>query len=223
MTGHGKCISISKTALLVIDVQMAFVHRDEQGMPRSTPMAETNIRRLLEGFRNAGGKIIHIHHHSLEDGSPFAAGLLGAAVQEFAKPSPGESTYIKHVNSGFIGTSLEDDLRQDGVEHLILCGATANQCVESTARKQIVAQAPLVGELRADAKTPLADIPGRVELRIHRRQDIRDDARNGSHPEPISRVIADAEHRQTPVLVEDASRPRHRENLSDARSLIRGM
>ena len=134
MTGHGKCISISKTALLVIDVQMAFVHRDEQGVPRSTPMAETNIRRLLEGFRNVGGKIIHIHHHSLEDGSPFAASLPGAAVQEFAKPSPGESTYIKHVNSGFIGTSLEDDLRQEGVVHLILCGATANQCVESTAR-----------------------------------------------------------------------------------------
>jgi nicotinamidase-related amidase len=131
---HSERLSHSQTALLVIDVQMAFVHRDEQGVPRSTPMAETNIRRMLDAFRNAGGRIVHIHHHSQEDGSPFTAGLPGATVQEFAKPWPGETIYINCVNNGFIGTSLEDDLRREGVEHLVLCGGTANQCVESTAR-----------------------------------------------------------------------------------------
>ena len=133
-TGPAEDLNLAQTALLVIDVQMAFVHRDEQGARRSTPLAETNIRRLLDRFRKAGGRIVHIHHHSHEDGSPFAAGLPGAAVQEFAKPAPGEALYIKHVNSGFIGTSLEADLRHAGVEHLVLCGGTANQCVETTAR-----------------------------------------------------------------------------------------
>ena len=52
----------------------------------------------------------------------------------YSSPAPGEAVYIKHVNSSFIGTGLEDDLRRDGIEHLILCGATANQCVETTAR-----------------------------------------------------------------------------------------
>jgi nicotinamidase-related amidase len=55
-------------------------------------------------------------------------------LREFAEPAPGEAVYIKHVNASFVGTSLEDDLRRAGVERLILCGATANQCVESTAR-----------------------------------------------------------------------------------------
>ena len=77
-------------------------------------MAENNIRRLLERFRTAGGKTIHIHHHSHQEGSPFTAGLPGAVVQEFAAPVPGEAIYIKHVNSSIIGTSLETDLRWDG-------------------------------------------------------------------------------------------------------------
>jgi len=134
MTARGEPVELSKIALLLIDVQMAFVHRDAAGEPRSTPLAEGNISRLLDGFRNAGGRIVHIHHHSRQAGSPFITGQPGAVVQEFAEPAPGEAVYIKHVNASFIGTSLEDDLRRAGVERLILCGATANQCAESTAR-----------------------------------------------------------------------------------------
>lgn len=40
-----------KTALLVIDVQMAFVHRDAEGTPRSCPEASQNIGVLLSAFR----------------------------------------------------------------------------------------------------------------------------------------------------------------------------
>jgi len=134
MTVRKAPIDLAKTALLVIDVQMAFVHRDADGAARTTPTAENNIQRLLDRFRSAGDKTVHIHHHSYQEGSPFIAGLPGAEVLEFAAPNGSETVYIKHVNSSFIGTNLEDDLRRDGIEHLVLCGATANQCVETTAR-----------------------------------------------------------------------------------------
>ena len=88
MTQPSEHISLSETALMVIDVQMAFVHRDESGVSRTTPMAENNIRRLLDRFRATGGKTIHIHHHSHQKGSPFTAGLPGAVVQAFAEPAP---------------------------------------------------------------------------------------------------------------------------------------
>ncbi len=127
-------MDLSKTALLVIDVQMAFVHRDEKNEPRSAPEAEGNIARLLSVFRQNAINIIHIHHHSRVEGSPFTAGLPGAAVQEFVAPAEGEAVYIKHVNSSFIDTTLEKDLRSHGIEHLVLCGATANHCVETTTR-----------------------------------------------------------------------------------------
>jgi len=134
MTQPSEHISLSKTALMIIDVQMAFVHRYEAGAPRTTPMAENNIGRHLDWFRSASGKTIHIHHHSHQKGSPFAAAPPGAVVQAFTEPAPGEAVYVKHVKRSFIGTVLEDDLRHDGIEYPILCGATANQCVETTAR-----------------------------------------------------------------------------------------
>jgi nicotinamidase-related amidase len=127
-------LDLSKTALLIIDVQMAFVHRAAAGDARSGPDAEENIARILAAFRAADLKICHVHHHSRVDGSPFTAGLPGAEVQDFAAPRPGEAVYIKHENSAFIETSLEADLRQRDIRHLIMCGATANHCVETSTR-----------------------------------------------------------------------------------------
>ena len=55
-------------------------------------------------------------------------------VQPFAAPTGDEAVVIKTVASGFVGTSLGSDLRADGVERVVICGATANHCAESTAR-----------------------------------------------------------------------------------------
>ncbi len=62
------------------------------------------------------------------------SGLPGAQVQEFVAPLAGEVVYFKHVNSAFIATALEADLRAQTIDHLIMCGATANHCVETTTR-----------------------------------------------------------------------------------------
>ena len=127
-------IPMAASALLVIDVQIAFVERDEEGIPRSTPSAEKNISRLLKEFRVRNGHVIHVHHHSLEKDSAFRQGRPGSQVQDFAAPSDNEAVYVKHVNSAFIGTTLEEDLRQRSLTHLVLCGGTANHCVETTCR-----------------------------------------------------------------------------------------
>lgn len=123
-----------KTALLVIDVQMAFVHDDAAGASRSCPAASENIAHLLAYSRSHGEKIVHIHHHGLDPGDPFHADAPGAEVQPFATPLDGEDIVIKHVASAFTATSLEMELHTAGVERLIICGATANHCAESTAR-----------------------------------------------------------------------------------------
>lgn len=123
-----------KTALLVIDVQMALAHDDANGAERSCPQAEENISRLLATFRDTGDEVIHIHHHGTDQDDPFNVDAPGSAVQPIARPKEGEPVYIKHVSSGFIGTTLEADLRNLNVERLVLCGATANHCVETTTR-----------------------------------------------------------------------------------------
>jgi len=127
-------ILVNQCALLIIDVQKAFVQRDQRGDARCNPDAESNISRLLSFFREHKLSIKHIHHHSLTQDSLFRSDLSGAQVQEFVKPMTHEAVYTKNANSGFIGTSLEQDLRANEISSLILCGATANHCVETTTR-----------------------------------------------------------------------------------------
>ena len=127
-------ITLANTALLIIDEQMEFAHRREKGVPRSTPEAEDNIASILAHVREVHGTVVHIHHHAIEPGSPFTTGLPGAQVQPFVAPRDGEPVYAKHANSGFVGTSLEADLRAAGIANVICCGGTANHCVETTAR-----------------------------------------------------------------------------------------
>jgi nicotinamidase-related amidase len=42
--------------------------------------------------------------------------------------------YIKDVNSAFIGTRLESDLRADDVHTIVMVGLTTNHCVSTSAR-----------------------------------------------------------------------------------------
>ena len=123
-----------KTALLVIDVQMALAHEDAAGTPRSCPGAEDNIALLLGKFRAAGDMVVHIHHHGTDAEDPFHPDAPGSAVQPVAAPITGEPVVIKTGSSGFVGTPLRDLLQEADIDRVILCGATANHCVESTTR-----------------------------------------------------------------------------------------
>jgi nicotinamidase-related amidase len=73
-------------------------------------------------------------HDSVEPDSLLRAGLPGNAIQTVAAPKTGEPIYRKHLNSAFIGTNLERDLRQDGIDTLVIVGLTTNHCVSTTAR-----------------------------------------------------------------------------------------
>ncbi len=123
-----------KTALLVIDVQMALAHDDAAGAARSCPEAADNIGRLLAQFRTSGDKIIHVHHHGTDADDPFHPDTPGAAVQPFAAPQNDEQVIIKQASSAFGGTTLLADLRSADIERVVICGATANHCAESAAR-----------------------------------------------------------------------------------------
>jgi len=119
-------------ALILVDVQQAFL--DPRWGQRNNPNAESNIARLLATWRESARPIRHVVHDSLEPNSLLRPGLPGNAIQSLAAPQTGEPVYRKHVNSAFIGTNLERDLRQDGIDTLVIVGLTTNHCVSTTAR-----------------------------------------------------------------------------------------
>jgi nicotinamidase-related amidase len=123
----------SRAALLVVDVQRGLDDTDHWGR-RNNPACEDNIAALIERWRGAGRPVVFIRHDSVEDGSPLAPGLPGNAFKDVVTGDP-ELLVRKQVNSAFYGTpDLHAWLQQQGIDEVVICGITTNQCCETTAR-----------------------------------------------------------------------------------------
>lgn len=122
----------ANTALVLIDVQQGFL--DPSWGERNNPGAEANISRLLSAWRHMQRPVFHVHHDSQSPTGCFRPGTPGNLPREEGLPLAGEPVYHKRVNSGFIGTKLEEDLRAAGIQTLVLVGLTTNHCVSTTAR-----------------------------------------------------------------------------------------
>lgn len=131
-------------ALILIDVQMAFVEWERTGLKRNNPQAVENLARLLGAFRDHGLTVIHVRHASTEPDSALRPERSGYQPIEEARERDGETVIVKHVNSSFIGTDLEQRLRDGGHRTLVIAGITTNHCVETTTR--------MAGNLGFDAR-----------------------------------------------------------------------
>jgi nicotinamidase-related amidase len=120
------------TALLLIDVQLAW--DDASWGDRSTPEAEANVARLLQAFRAKGRPVLHVRHASSNPASPLHPDQPGHVFKPEALPLAGEPVFTKTVHAAFLGTGLEDHLRAQGIEGLVIAGITTHLCVSSTAR-----------------------------------------------------------------------------------------
>ena len=122
----------AEPVLLLIDVQKGF--DDPNWGVRNNPDCEANIGKLLDAWRQAKLPVWHVQHLSTDERSPLAPSKPGCEIKDFAKPLNGEPLIQKNVNSAFIGTSLEKDLREKNLHTLVLVGLTTNHCVSTTAR-----------------------------------------------------------------------------------------
>lgn len=123
----------ARAALLVVDVQRGLDDTDYWG-GRNNPACESNIAALLEAWRDAGRPVVFVRHDSVEPESPLAPGKPGNAFKDVVEGEP-DLLVTKHVNSAFYGTpDLHAWLQGEGIEEVVICGITTNQCCETTAR-----------------------------------------------------------------------------------------
>jgi len=125
-------MSSHKPALIIVDVQCGFDH--PRWGSRNNPAAESNIATLLAAWRRAGAPVFHFRHDSVLPESPLRPGQPGNQIRPEAAPAPGEPVFGKNVNSCFIGTPLEAELRQRGIQKLVVVGLTTDHCVSTTVR-----------------------------------------------------------------------------------------
>ena len=127
----------SSTALLLIDVQNGVNDLVYYGGPtgrRNNLDAEDKQRQLLDTWRATGRTVAFTRHDSREKNSPLKLSLSTGRQLPGLDVGDEDIVVTKDVNSGFIGTSLEVDLRRAAVDRLVVAGFFTNMCIETTVR-----------------------------------------------------------------------------------------
>ena len=142
MSGEKKCeLPIESTGLVIVDMQ---VEGCEKHGPGVKPVTQ-KIRALLDRFREANGRIIHIQSVRSKDHPEFTVfgrkyALLenspGVEFVEELKPLPGEVVVQKFSHDCFYRTAMEQTLERLDLrpcrDTIVITGIGSNNCVYHT-------------------------------------------------------------------------------------------
>ena len=126
---------ISKNpALIIIDVQKAFLEKDYPGIKRNNINAELVCGNILNKWRKNDLNVIHVRHSSTNPESKLHKSKPGFEFNDYVKPKNNEIVLTKNVNSAFIGTGLDEILKNLNINTLVIVGMTTNHCISTTVR-----------------------------------------------------------------------------------------
>ncbi len=127
---------MEKTALIVIDAQQEYFAPAGKVVLPHAPEAATRIAAMLDWARAQAVPVVHVVHESRRPNpTTFAPGSPALEIHPLAKPAVGESIVVKHLPGSFTGTPLEQLLRKQGIERVVLTGFMTQMCVDTTARQ----------------------------------------------------------------------------------------
>lgn len=121
-------------ALLLVDIQKAFLEKDYPGLIRNNENAEFICGKILKKWRSLDLPIIHIRHSSTNPESKLHKSRPGFEFNDYVTPLETEMVLTKEVNSAFIGTNLENILIKSHIDTLVIVGMTTNHCISTTVR-----------------------------------------------------------------------------------------
>jgi nicotinamidase-related amidase len=121
-------------ALLLVDIQKAFLEKDYPGTIRNNEHAEFICGKILKKWRTLDLPIIHVRHSSTNPESKLHKSRPGFEFNDYVTPLETEMVLTKEVNSAFIGTNLENILIKSHIDTLVIVGMTTNHCISTTVR-----------------------------------------------------------------------------------------
>lgn len=121
-------------ALLLVDIQKAFLEKDYPGLIRNNEHAEFICGKILKKWRTLDLPIIHVRHSSTNPESKLHKSRPGFEFNDYVTPLETEIVLTKEVNSAFIGTNLENILIKSHIDTLVIVGMTTNHCISTTVR-----------------------------------------------------------------------------------------
>lgn len=124
-------VSLSESALLVVDVQDSF-RVGPRWERRNNRQFESNVTALIEAFRAAQRPVFFFLHTDSDPG--FATDSPHFRLMEFLAPLAEEPVLLKDTRNCFTSTNLQARLIHLGVRRLAIVGIQMEQCCETTAR-----------------------------------------------------------------------------------------
>lgn len=151
-------MSVTDTALLVVDAQESFRHRP-YFRPDDVPAYVERQQALIDGAAAAGIPVVQIFH--VEETGAFSeeSGFVTTLTSLRIAPA---AAFRKRRHSALVGTGLEVWLTTHGIRRVIVSGIRTEQCCETTTRhaSDLGYAVDYVGE--ATLTFPMTDATGRT-------------------------------------------------------------
>jgi len=149
----------NRTGLLLVDPYNDLLSDGGKLWPRVKDVADSvgtlaNLCTLADAARKAGVIVVYVPHRQWREGyydgwrhpgplqtlldreTVFVEGTWGADWHPGLAPQSGDVVVQQHWGQdGFANTDLDFQLKQFGLERIIVAGMLANTCVEATARR----------------------------------------------------------------------------------------
>ncbi len=141
--GRRPLADLSRSFLLLVDIQRLFVDPSSPAFLPSWPEAELGVRRVLDAARthglpigwsrhlhpssDPGGTIVHFFGRVIEENSPLAE------LAPWLERHPEELVMDKTRHPAFMGTDLTEIIARKGCDSIVIMGVQAPLCVTATA------------------------------------------------------------------------------------------
>ncbi len=123
MTISVKSQTLDSTALILIDIQYFYFPGGDMELSEPEKAAE-KAKQLLDFFREKKALVVHVKHEH----NP------GGDIYKLVAPLESEKVFSKKEVNSFLGTGLEEYLKQNHIKKLVLCGMQTHICLEGATR-----------------------------------------------------------------------------------------
>ena len=120
---------MKKSALVVIDVQNEMFQVNDPVYEGDRLLH--NLKQLIAKARSGGIPVIYIQHN--DEG--LKAGSEAWKINPEITPAMSDTVIQKTRPDSFYRTTLEEELKGQGIEHVILAGMQSELCVDTTCRR----------------------------------------------------------------------------------------
>jgi isochorismate hydrolase len=139
---HNSQFTSKNSALLIIDMQMLFLNHTAKSFIPSMPAIVANIKKLQTFYLQNNLLVLQTKHINTDSNNRLMAKWWQSIIEHHNSESDiipdlvdnNVSVLHKSQYDAFLYTDLDEQLKNHGINQIVITGVMANLCCESTAR-----------------------------------------------------------------------------------------